>query len=322
LVTVSRYPFKECANEVIKAYTGVFADSTIEVMIRRYYRMSREFIQLFRKGKVSTTNPKKFKVSDIKAYYELLKDRGVIQCTISHDLNEIQTLCKYYDNNVVESFRYRYPYARMGTRSKKRLPMKDFEYESILSFGNDVNESDFKRLRAYALVILSICAGLRSIELQYAKTSNLHLEADIPYIYLEVVKGMNSYGEARKVPLIPEGIPVIERYIKCSRSLLLSNNINTKYLFYSIHNFDCLCSNSLRKIRSIVEDVVGFKFDCRKCRRTYAQYLKDAGVSIESVSVSMGHTTTKTTEGSYARMGENSALSEVSRVLNRKGEKN
>ena len=59
--------------------------------------------------------------------------------------------------------------------------------------------------------------------------------------------------------------------------------------------------NSLRVIKHIVEEDLGIKFDLRQCRRTFGQRYLDKDLDIESVSVLMGHASTKTTEGFYSR---------------------
>ena len=65
---------------------------------------------------------------------------------------------------------------------------------------------------------------------------------------------------------------------------------------------DGFCSgNSLRKYKAIVEDDLGIRFDLRMCRRTFGQRYLDRDLDIESVSVLMGHSSTKTTESFYSR---------------------
>lgn len=38
---MSRYPFRECVNEVMAKYRGNRAKSTLEIMERRYNRMEK-----------------------------------------------------------------------------------------------------------------------------------------------------------------------------------------------------------------------------------------------------------------------------------------
>ena len=55
---MSRYPFMEYATEFMKGMEGVYSDSTIPGLMRRYRRMSRDFIQLYESGEISTLSPK------------------------------------------------------------------------------------------------------------------------------------------------------------------------------------------------------------------------------------------------------------------------
>ncbi|HXZ23979.1 MAG TPA: hypothetical protein VEH08_04510, partial [Methanomassiliicoccales archaeon] len=73
-----------------------------------------------------------------------------------------------------------------------------------------------------------------------------------------------------------------------------------------------LSSNSLQKMKSLVEEQTKTKFELRACRRTFGQNLIDQGASVESVSILLGHCTTKTTETYYARKRQDDAIREVS----------
>ena len=56
------------------------------------------------------------------------------------------------------------------------------------------------------------------------------------------------------------------------------------------------------------------KFDLRMCRRTFGQRYLDSDVDIESVSVLMGHASTKTTEGFYSRKRLNKAIDKTAQL--------
>ena len=318
---MSRYPFRECVNQVIRAYTGVFSDATIEVMLRRYNRMEKEFTVLWKTGKISTTNPRNFTVDDIKEYHLLLKSKtkpdGLLleSVSIDKDFIDLEKLCGFYGNLCVQQFRLMCPSLRSKKR-KKRLPtLSDQDLNHIWIKSKDVPSSDFKLLRAYALVSLYIGAGLRTIEVVNAKVSNINFTEEGATIYLDVVKGEHSYGEHREIPIIPQFLPIIRRYLDARRSLLGSQSVSSDYVFFSLDTFTITTDKTIRLIRRIAENDLGLEFDGRMCRRTYGQYLKDRGVPIESISVDMGHSTTKTTETYYARQRGDRAISETFEVL-------
>ena len=67
-------------------------------------------------------------------------------------------------------------------------------------------------------------------------------------------------------------------------------------------------------LKSIVEKEIGIKFDLRTCRRTYAQMAIDEDLDVESVSVLMGHDTTKTTETYYCRKRPETAIRDARNI--------
>ncbi|MBP6020964.1 MAG: site-specific integrase [Candidatus Methanomethylophilaceae archaeon] len=193
--------------------------------------------------------------------------------------------------------------------------LKESHIEMVISRSAEILPSDFRRIRAYALVSLYLGAGLRTIEMCHAKLSNLDLTEGGSTIYLDHVKGNDSYGEPRIVVIIPDFVPAIKRYLYARSNLLQKEEVNTDALFFSLDNYAPLSDKTVRQIRMIVESDLSVKFDGRECRRTYGQYLKDCGVSIENVSINMGHTSTKTTERYYARQRNDRAVSETFATL-------
>ena len=55
----------------------------------------------------------------------------------------------------------------------------------------------------------------------------------------------------------------------------------------------------------------GVKFDLRECRRTFGQRYLDKDIDIETVSVLMGHSSTKTTETFYGHRKNVKAIEKV-----------
>ncbi|HUV61751.1 MAG TPA: tyrosine-type recombinase/integrase [Thermoplasmata archaeon] len=57
----------------------------------------------------------------------------------------------------------------------------------------------------------------------------------------------------------------------------------------------------MRRVKRLVQENSGIGFELRTLRRTYGQQLLDRGVSLESVSLALGHSSTLTTERYYCR---------------------
>lgn len=313
---MSRYPFRECVNEVMRQYRGNRAESTLEVMERRYNRMEKDLNLLKSQGRISTTSPKYLTVKDIAEYHEFLKTRlvnggHVCNDSIKKDFIDLDKLCSFYGNRCIDDYRAMCP-SLSSRKNSSRLPvMTDADIGKVLKAAAEVPSNDFWKLRAYALVALYTGAGLRTVEMVHAKAANIEISDGVATIYLDHVKGNDTYGEPRTAFIIPRFIPAIERYLVVRQRYLDSREETCEYLFFSHKDLEMLTDKSIRAIRGNVEEACGLKFDGRMCRRTYGQYLKDRGVSIENVSVNMGHNSTKTTERYYARQRSERAILET-----------
>lgn len=69
--------------------------------------------------------------------------------------------------------------------------------------------------------------------------------------------------------------------------------------------------NKLLSLKNIVQHETGVKLDYRACRRTFGQTCLDMGTNVESVSLLLGHSSTRTTESHYCRRREDTAIREV-----------
>jgi site-specific recombinase XerD len=105
----------------------------------------------------------------------------------------------------------------------------------------------------------------------------------------------------------------LTKYLKKRNRLVAERQPGNQALFPALRaNGDGrLSSNTLQKLKRLVEQETETKFDLRTCRRTYGQLSIDQGMPLESVSVLMGHNTTKTTEIYYCRKRQDTANREA-----------
>lgn len=75
-----------------------------------------------------------------------------------------------------------------------------------------------------------------------------------------------------------------------------------------------LLGNAIRKMKKVVERGIVIEFDLSECRRTFGQRYLDSDLDIESVSVLMGHASTKTTESFYSRKRLTKAVESAKRT--------
>lgn len=94
---------------------------------------------------------------------------------------------------------------------------------------------------------------------------------------------------------------------------LISHKASSDALFFATGNqYGYMSGNSVRRLKTKVEEQIGEKFELRDCRRAFDQFYLYKGLSISKVSVFMGHDTTKTTEEYYCRNSEREAIKEAS----------
>jgi integrase len=307
---MSRFPFKQKAQIFMQEYRHIFSKSTYEERDRRLRRMEKDFTLLWKEGKVSTTDPEKMTHEDVKAFFVLLRSRNMSANGIVHELGPLHALCQFFGNNCVETARKRFP-GMQGHKPFRRLPTVPMDIiRKILDIG--LRKESFVDLRDYAAVGINICAGLRPVEMQHALRDNLDLDQGL--IYVSVVKGRGTYGEARTAPIHPDGLPLLRKYVEVRDR----TNGGSDYLFPSnTHNEPLVCQ-SLRRFKGRVEEEIEYEITFQSGRRTYGQWLIDEGNPAETVSLHMGHRTSKTTETFYARQRESVAIDITKRIWNEK----
>jgi len=307
---VSRYPFKEKADDLMSRRAGTIVESTYNGLVRRYTRMERDFILLYSDKRVSTLAPSKFTVDDVREFLTYRRGKKVSASDLGHDISALKDLCEFCDNTCVSKCLAQNPGLKPKKKNERLDPLPYQNYLRILDKSEKISRDDFRRLRTYTLVLMYICTGARNKELRLAKVSDL--DTGRWEIYYEHVKGEESYGHPRTVP-IPEAIrPLIKDYLMARDFWLFKNRTSSEALFFAFnetHGF--MSGNSIRKAKKLIEQDLGIQFEIRDCRRAFGQYYLNNGVEIDSVSVLMGHSSTKTTEGYYCRKREEDAIKAV-----------
>ena len=304
-MTSTRYPFLAEANIFMSAYNGVYSAGMMAELHRRYPKIDRQFYNLWKARKISTMDPRYLTSEDIKEYIIFLRDRGLKDTSISHDICAISNVCKFSGENVcVDMARVRYPMLFQKHRTDRLPVMEKPIFDKFFRVANSLTPaSGYMKIRAYAITAMSVCAGLRTQEIQFAKIE--YLDPTLKFIFLDHVKGMGSYGSARTVPIRPECISIMQLYLSVRNS-----RVDSKYLFAN-KDGRYISDNKLRMDKDKVCIDLDFHFDFRMMRRTYAQYLIDEGFPIEWVSVVLGHSSSKTTEKSYARPREDRVVRSI-----------
>ena len=295
-------------DEYMSIRKNTLAFGTYKRMYARYRRQNRDIIRLRSIKKISSTSPAKMKPEDVRAYILYRLSLELSNKEMSHDISALSGLFTFAGNIALQTCLQRDPSLKPYGRAP-RLPSMD--HTDIVKIFDTYGScpKDWKHIRAYSLVFLCISCGLRNKEVRLANVSDLDTETWM--LNIVHVKGEDTYGEPRTVPVRPEIRPILSEYLALRTKMQAEQNVNNSALFFSNDSRSedgHLSANSLRIFKKLVETESGVDFDLRKCRRTFGQEYLDADLDIESVSVLMGHLSTKTTEGYYCRKRNDAAI--------------
>lgn len=316
---MGRYPFTECINEYLPTEVGHLSAETISTNGRRLRQIATIFNQLKAEGKVSTDNPRKITAQDIDVFVGYRR-QTVKASTVNKDLSILIKMLMYFDNDAVLKFKIKYP-AHYPKRYKKRgASLEEEKVQAIFDRASKINVGNWELMEAYGLVCLSISTGFRPKELRMLSFRNVNKTEHGYEILAEHVKGEGTYGNARWVPVHPDGTAAFEKYLEARRIRLGRAGKSEDALFPPIkHNGGYISYGRICTLKSMVEDDLEMKFDYRKCRRTFGQRAIDEGQSMHDVSLVMGHATTATTQKDYCDKDEHNAARDMQRFWSGEG---
>ena len=305
------HPFGETARKYMDSIKGIYAEETWKARDRRYRRLNNDVVRLKQEKRISTMSPKSMNYEDVRVILLDHKERvSNTDMPITHRL--LRMLLEYCENDAYRKCLKEYPGLKPVRKNVRLKHMEDEVFDLILQKSDEVRDDDYRMLRAYTLVLMCICTGTRNKEIRFADAKDINTVSwrfDIIHI-----KGCETYGMPRTVPIPPMIRPLITRYLKARSDWLAAHDIQSKALFVSQHPTNRgqhVSSNTIRKMKVMVEEDIGVSFDLRECRRTFGQRYLDRDVDIETVSVLMGHSSTKTTEMFYGRRKNVKAIEKV-----------
>lgn len=316
--STGRYPFLAAVNEFLGLMAhGAIAESTYKDLKRKLKLIAKDVQYLYDLERISTANPKKMTAEDVLQIVGCWRDGetregDLTEIYIRRLLDKLEKILVYCDNNAVAKFKLKYP-SLFPSASTTLLPsLNSHEVEAILAAAATVDIDDWQRMIAYGLVITSICASCRPLELRALKVYDVHLDQQI--IHIERVKGLGDYGMPRDTTIIPDGIPFLHRFLRARDRWLQSMHIESDLMFpvtgYSndpTHNGEGMSENRLIIYKNIVVRELGIQLNVQKCRRTYAQISLDRGVPDAYVAANMGHTE-ETLHKHYARHSQEQVI--------------
>lgn len=297
--------FSKAVREFIEEYDMVYADITVSVRRREFARLGQVVDDLYSKGMITTNDPAVMLVNDVKVIAAVLKRNDSMSSnTRTHMLGRLNLICKFRENLAVEMAKVRYPSLFPAKKETRLGVLKEEEVRRIFDFAARPGH-DWRELRSCVSVILPLATGIRPQETRMIRDTNIDLVEET--VSLSFVKGMDTYGVSRTVPIMPEAVPIISRYLDMFHARGMSG-----YIFQGPHgDGEPVSSNTQRKWREFIVESTGVQLDHRILRRTWGQMLEDRGVPEEDVSVLLGHASTATTARYYARVSERRAIAAV-----------
>lgn len=301
-----RRTFSASVDRFMALYSGVYAPSTHAERYRRYRRLNQAVLECKALGVISTEDPSLMTPEDIISLSVHIREQNpeLLPSSFAHDMSALACLCLYFNNDCVRVARVRCPLA-FPSKSSPRKGSLSAEFVSSFIGKAAFRISDPNLFRSYMVSIVALATGGRTIEIQNLKIRDVDLQSGT--VLFRVVKGSGQYGFVRRVPILPECMHLIERYLASTDACC--------FLFENHITGNRLSTNSLRRMKAVVSEDSGMYFDYRICRRTYAQRLLDLGVPVDSVSVILGHATSRTTEREYARVTNEAAILNVKNHL-------
>jgi integrase/recombinase XerD len=320
---MGRHPFLTAARKYLGTVGPMYAEATVKELDRRTRRMAKDFEALKTEKRIGTTDLGRMTQRDISAYIGLLRTRGLAESGQVHDISTLRALLRFCGNPVLDRMKATHGHMLPKRRDARLPPVSQSVVDRILRMASKADS--WPKLQAYALVLMALGGGLRTKELRLARINDLDVNEWV--FTVQHPKGEGRYGAVRGVPIRPQVRPTTRRYVAARAEMVSRYTPNNEALFPTLQNQggDAFHStDGLECLKKIVEKEVGARFDLRACRRTFGQSCIDDKASLDSVSLLMGHGSTKTTERYYCRKREEVARKEIMDIWqseNRQGAK-
>jgi len=313
--SMGRYPYLTLLARYAKEIEGFYSPATVAETHRKLRKLGLDLRRLRNEKKVRVDDPTKMGVLEVTELLKDMRERGLSVNTVSKQMGQLKVFLEWCGNPVI---------ANLQEQNKQAIPMQRVRRLPSIS------EDDFRRIMSSAdmipgwrgrvagilMAIYGYC-GLRMSELRLAHMEDLNLQDWT--IGVRHPKGEASWGEKRVVYVPEPARGYVVRFMTARAEMLYRRDIRDDVvpLIPSISprgrtNF--YTAQGIGELKRTVERLSGVKFDIRSLRRTYGQLLLDRGATIDAVSKSMGHSSTKTTETYYCRKSDAMVREEIDRA--------
>jgi len=307
---MGRYPLRTAMNSYMENNKRYLAETTYAERGRKLRMMATRFEELSERDPTLESDPAKWTEKEIAAILIDMRKRGLGIGTQRKNLGHINAVLKFCGNGVVSKMKAMMPHTLPRGHYIRGPSLTEGQVSDLLK-ATDRMDGWTGEIARFTVSIYAF-TGLRLSELRRAKREDLDTKSWT--LRVSHPKGEGSYGELRVLPIPTPIRSTVERFLKVRSEMLAKKGLlevepliprmnGDPNSIYSVNHFE--------KIARDIREVSGIEFDFRTLRRTYGQTLINKGVQLQSVSLMLGHTTTKTTETYYCRQDMNSAKLEV-----------
>lgn len=280
---------------------------TLQTMERGFRTIHGAFLELKKKGKVSTTNPRKLTKDDIAAFLEWMRTRktrhgiSLAHATQANYLNYLNGFLQFENNGVIDQMR-KLHYVRFPQKvSTEIMVLPESRVEELRSKLRTM--PGYEGAVARFMVAMYAYSGLRRSELRRARLEDLSI--DRWTIVVAHPKGESSWAVAAPAQILPPARATVNEFLKERDQYLADLGITCcEALVPKVTEgtADFWTDGMWGKVKAQAESCSGVKFRIQTLRATFGQMCIDWGGRPDAVSRALRHKTTRTTEIYYARI--------------------
>jgi len=294
---------------------GFYSPATVAERHRKLRKLGADLRRLKNEKKIRTYNPMKMGVLEVTELLKDMRGRGLSVNTVSKQIGQLEVFLDWCGNPVIANLREQNKKAIPPQRVRRLPSLPEDDFRRILASAEAI-PGWRGRVAGFLMAIYGYC-GLRMSELRLAHLEDLDMRDWT--IRVRHPKGEDSWGEKRVVYIPEPAREYVVRYMTARAEMLYRRDIREDVvpLVPSISprgRMDFYTAQGIGGLKRRVERLSGVKFDIRSLRRTYGQLLLDRGTTIDAVSKSMGHSSTKTTETYYCRKSDAMVREEIDRA--------
>ncbi|MFY7670141.1 tyrosine-type recombinase/integrase [Tenacibaculum sp. MEBiC06402] len=219
----------------------------------------------------------------IRNWIITLVNQNVSNRTINRKISSLKTFYKFLQEIEVVKVN---PLAKHKSLKTKKDPQIPFSFEEVQKVLHELSEEDFATLRDKLIVDLLFSTGIRRTELINLKEKNIDLN-------LKVAKVLGKRNKERLVPLLPETLRVLQKYLKLKSEL----GLNNEYLLVTSKD-NKIYETLVYRVINYYFSKVSAKVKCSPhiLRHTFATELLKKGADLNSVKELLGHSSLASTQ--------------------------